>query len=106
MSSVVHALAAHACAARVYGVYEHAIGTHLTNFFFDGARADLTKGLSMSPAFQVTHSFALGSQTAPSSYNLGAVFATDEASPTIRDVSYHAETLIATLELGSATRRY
>lgn len=54
------------------------IDTHLTNFFFDGARADLTKGLSMSPAFQVTHSFALGSQTAPSSYNLGAVFATDE----------------------------
>ena len=52
--------------------------THLTNFFFDGARADLTKGLSMSPAFQVTLSFALGSQTAPSSYNLGAVFATDE----------------------------
>jgi len=49
--------------------------THLTNFFFDGARADLTKSLSMSPAFQVTHSFAMGSQQAPSSYNFGAVFA-------------------------------
>jgi mitochondrial import receptor subunit TOM40 len=31
--------------------------------------------LSMNPAFQVTHSFALGSQTAPPSYNFGAVFA-------------------------------
>ena len=63
---------------REYDIYGRAVDTHLTNFFFDGARADLTKGLSMSPAFQVTHSFALGSQTAPSSYNLGAVFATDE----------------------------
>jgi len=30
----------------------------------------------MNPAFHVTHSFALGSQTAPPSYNFGAVFAT------------------------------
>ena len=49
--------------------------THLTNYMFDGARADLTKSLSASPLFQVTHSFALGSQTLPSSYNFGAVFA-------------------------------
>jgi mitochondrial import receptor subunit TOM40 len=42
---------------------------------FDGARADLTKSLSMNPAFQVTHSFALGAQNAPPSYNFGAVFA-------------------------------
>ncbi|KAJ6547576.1 eukaryotic porin-domain-containing protein [Mycena capillaripes] len=48
--------------------------THLSNFIFDGARADLTKSLSMSPLFQVTHSFALGSQTAPPSYNFGAIF--------------------------------
>ncbi|KAI0093574.1 eukaryotic porin-domain-containing protein [Irpex rosettiformis] len=52
--------------------------THLTNFFFDGARADLTKAFSMSPMFQVTHSFALGSQTAPSSYNFGAVYVSDD----------------------------
>ncbi|KAF8590596.1 hypothetical protein K439DRAFT_1627843 [Ramaria rubella] len=50
--------------------------THLTNFFFDGARADITKGLSMTPAFQTTHSFTLGSQTATPSYNFGTVFAT------------------------------
>ncbi|PFH54345.1 hypothetical protein AMATHDRAFT_53273 [Amanita thiersii Skay4041] len=49
--------------------------THLNNYMFDGARADLTKSLSMNPLFQVTHSFALGSQTLPSSYNFGAVFA-------------------------------
>ncbi|KAG6818105.1 hypothetical protein H0H87_000009 [Tephrocybe sp. NHM501043] len=49
--------------------------THLTNYIFDGARADLTKSLSANPLFQVTHSFALGSQTMPSSYNFGAIFA-------------------------------
>ncbi|KAI0082793.1 hypothetical protein K474DRAFT_1633154 [Panus rudis PR-1116 ss-1] len=49
--------------------------THLTNFFFEGGRADLTKVLSANPAFQVTHSFALGSQTQPPSYNFGALFA-------------------------------
>ncbi|KDQ60810.1 hypothetical protein JAAARDRAFT_151570 [Jaapia argillacea MUCL 33604] len=49
--------------------------THLTNYIFDGARADLTKSLSANPVFQVTHSFALASQTASPSYNFGAVFA-------------------------------
>jgi len=52
--------------------------TQLTNFIFDGARADLTKTLSANPAFQVTHSFSLASQTAPSSYNFGAVFANEQ----------------------------
>ncbi|EKM55371.1 uncharacterized protein PHACADRAFT_255951 [Phanerochaete carnosa HHB-10118-sp] len=52
--------------------------TLLNNFFFDGARADLTKALSMNPQFQVTHSFMLGSQTLPPSYNFGAVYATEK----------------------------
>ncbi|KAF7304895.1 ATP-bind-3 domain-containing protein [Mycena kentingensis (nom. inval.)] len=52
--------------------------THLNNFIFDGARADLTKSFSMSPLFQVTHSFALGSQTAPPSYNFGGIFASNK----------------------------
>ncbi|KAG2753207.1 hypothetical protein P692DRAFT_20845921 [Suillus brevipes Sb2] len=52
--------------------------THLTNFIFDGARADLTKSLSMNPAFQVTHSFILGSQVSTPSYNFGAVFANND----------------------------
>ena len=51
------------------------VATHLSNYIFDGARADLTKSLSANPLFQVTHSFALGSQTLPSSYNFGAIFA-------------------------------
>ena len=55
----------------------HKIATLLQNMFFDGARADLSKSLSMNPVFQVTHSFALGSQTAPPSYNFGAVFANE-----------------------------
>ncbi|KAJ7063321.1 eukaryotic porin/Tom40 [Mycena amicta] len=52
--------------------------THLSNFIFDGGRADLTKSFSMSPLFQVTHSFALGSQTAPPSYNFGGIFASSK----------------------------
>lgn len=60
--------------------------THLTNYTFDGARADLSKTLSQSPAFQVTHSFAMGSQGNPmagpataGTYNFGAVYATQKA---------------------------
>ncbi|KAI0928671.1 hypothetical protein AcW1_005852 [Taiwanofungus camphoratus] len=52
--------------------------THLTNFFFDGGRADLSKSLSINPIFQVTHSFAFGSQTSPPLYNFGAVFANEK----------------------------
>ncbi|KAH0830585.1 eukaryotic porin-domain-containing protein [Lanmaoa asiatica] len=51
--------------------------THLTNFMFDGARADLSKNLSVNPAFQISHSFNLGSQVAAPSYNFGAVYATN-----------------------------
>ncbi|EJU05660.1 hypothetical protein DACRYDRAFT_74965 [Dacryopinax primogenitus] len=46
----------------------------LTQWMFDGARADLTKGLSMNPAFQVTHSFSLGSSAPVPAYNFGALF--------------------------------
>jgi mitochondrial import receptor subunit TOM40 len=60
--------------------------THLTNYTFDGARADLSKTLSQVPAFQVTHSFAAGSQGGPmgginpGTYNFGAVYATSKVS--------------------------
>jgi mitochondrial import receptor subunit TOM40 len=53
------------------------LATLATNFLFEGGRADLTKSLSANPAFQVTHSFALGSQASPSSYNFAAIFAND-----------------------------
>jgi len=46
--------------------------------YVDGGRADLTKSLSMNPAFQVTHSFLLGSQVSTSSYNFGTVFANSD----------------------------
>ncbi len=34
----------------------------------------------MNPAFQVTHSFSLASQTNPSQYNFGAVFASNKVA--------------------------
>lgn len=68
--------------ARKYSLTCLAISaTHLSNYIFDGARADLTKSLSANPLFQVTHSFALGSQTLPSSYNFGAIFANQKVFP-------------------------
>lgn len=45
----------------------------MTNYFFEGARADLSKVISPMPAFQITHSFTLGREK--SSYMLGAVYA-------------------------------
>ncbi|PVU97629.1 hypothetical protein BB561_000448 [Smittium simulii] len=50
--------------------------TLLSDIFFDGARADLTKILS--PNFQVMHSFQLGQGAAPSSFNFAAVFANEK----------------------------
>lgn len=58
--------------------HEHHSETLLTNYAFDGARADLSKSLSMNPMFQVTHSFHLGSQTSPPTYHFGAMFANDK----------------------------
>lgn len=48
----------------------------LTNYFFSGLRADLSKPLSMSPAFQISHSFAIGSPVMPA-YGFAAFYATD-----------------------------
>ncbi|KAG0238898.1 translocase of outer mitochondrial membrane [Actinomortierella wolfii] len=46
--------------------------TFLNNHVFDGGRCDITKVLT--PNFQATHSFAMGSATAPPSYNFGTAF--------------------------------
>lgn len=51
--------------------------THLTNHFFDGGRADLTKMVNLNPIFQITHGFAYPGQGAPPSYNFGAVYGDD-----------------------------
>ncbi|WVQ78581.1 hypothetical protein IAT38_000667 [Cryptococcus sp. DSM 104549] len=48
---------------------------HLANWMFDGARADVAKVISANPAFQMTHSFSLGSATRPAAYNFGVVLA-------------------------------
>ncbi|KAH9811263.1 eukaryotic porin-domain-containing protein [Melampsora americana] len=61
-------------------------GVHLTNYIFDGARAELSKALSLNPAFNVTHSFNLGAQGGsaamggvnPGTYNFGAMYATNK----------------------------
>lgn len=47
----------------------------MANWFFDGARADISKVVSANPAFQLSHAFNLGSSSRPASYNFGAVFA-------------------------------
>lgn len=54
---------------------------HLANWFFDGARADVAKVISANPAFQIQHSFSLGSATKPPAYNFGAIFASGSVSP-------------------------
>lgn len=47
----------------------------MNNFFFEGARADLSRVVSPNPAFQITHGFQVGAQK--SSYSLGALYATN-----------------------------
>ncbi|KAJ1673924.1 translocase of outer mitochondrial membrane, partial [Spiromyces aspiralis] len=50
--------------------------TTLTNFFFEGGSASLTKMLS--PNFQVMHTFQLGLPGSPSSYNFASVYANEQ----------------------------
>jgi mitochondrial import receptor subunit TOM40 len=45
----------------------------LTNYTFTGLRADLTKAFSMSPLFQVSHAFSMGSQGLPP-YTFAALY--------------------------------
>ncbi|KZF21281.1 mitochondrial import receptor subunit TOM40 [Xylona heveae TC161] len=47
----------------------------LNNFTFTGLRADLTKAFSVSPLFQVSHAFAMGSQGLPP-YTFAAMYGT------------------------------
>ncbi|KAI8050356.1 mitochondrial import receptor subunit tom40 [Syncephalis plumigaleata] len=63
------------------GAFEHlhkeVKGTFLTAHLFDGARADITKMLS--PNFQVSHTFSLGSAALPSSYMFNSVFMNEKS---------------------------
>ena len=47
----------------------------LTNYMFTGLRADWTRPLSVSPLFQYTHSFAMGSPGIPP-YGFSTIFGT------------------------------
>lgn len=51
----------------------------LTNYTFTGLRADLTKAFSISPLFQVSHAFSMGSQGLPP-YTFAALFGTNKVS--------------------------
>ena len=54
----------------------------LNNYTFSGLRADLTKAFSISPLFQVSHAFSMGSQGLPP-YTFAALFGTNK----VRDSS-------------------
>lgn len=49
----------------------------LNNYTFTGLRADLTKAFSISPLFQVSHAFSIGSQGLPP-YTFAALFGTNK----------------------------
>ena len=49
----------------------------LTNQMFTGLRGELTKPLSLSPLFQVSHAFSMGSQTIPP-YGFSALYGTSK----------------------------
>jgi mitochondrial import receptor subunit TOM40 len=51
----------------------------LNNFMFSGLRADLTKGFSVNPYFNVSHAFASGSQ-ALAPYTFACLYGTDKVS--------------------------
>lgn len=51
----------------------------LTNHTFSGMRADLTKSFSVSPLFQISHSFSMGAQGLPP-YTLATLFGTSKVS--------------------------
>lgn len=53
-------------------LHREARNVSLTPFVFDGAKADLAKGLSAN--FQVSHSFSLGSMLMPPSYHFGGIY--------------------------------
>ena len=51
----------------------------LTNSMFTGLRADITKAFCMSPLFQVSHAFSMGSQNLPP-YTFAALYGTPSVS--------------------------
>lgn len=58
----------------------------LNNYTFSGLRADLTKAFSISPLFQVSHAFSIGSQGLPP-YAFAALFGTSKVCDILRFAS-------------------
>lgn len=52
----------------------------LNNYSFTGLRADLTKAFSVTPLFQISHAFSMGSQALPP-YTFAALYGTNRVSP-------------------------
>lgn len=72
----------------------------LTNYMFSGLRADLTKGFSVSPYFNVSHAFASGSQ-ALAPYTFAALYGTQKVSQDSRNpaIPLQAPSDLQSLEL-------
>lgn len=51
----------------------------LNNYTFTGLRADLTKAFSVTPLFQISHAFSMGSQALPP-YTFAALYGTNRVS--------------------------
>lgn len=64
--------------------------TFLTNYQFTGLRADLTRGLSFNPVFQISHALSIGSQySAP--YTYAGVYASNDV---MMQGSYDSESAV------------
>jgi hypothetical protein len=61
---------------------------HLANWFFEGARADISKVVSAQPAFQLQHSFSLGQQSGK--YNFGAIWTNSSVSLLVAIAAFRA----------------
>ena len=73
----------------------------LNNYMFTGLRADLTKPFSVSPLFQVSHAFAMGSQSLPP-YTFAAFYGT----PRVRTQSDDEDKTLLIEGPGFSTRQY
>jgi len=72
----------------------------LTNFMHAGLRADLTKAVSLSPLFQVSHQFALGEHMKP--YAFAAMYGTSNVCPGKRITTFTPLLMLTYLNRSSA----
>lgn len=58
--------------AHISHKFYYSLDVSLSNFGFEGGKADLAKGLS--PSFQVSHAFTLGSSMLPPTYHFASIY--------------------------------